>query len=128
MDLYAEIILDHFKHPRHEGLLEKPDIHAEDTNPLCGDKVKVDLRVDGEKKVCDIGFLGEGCAISKASTSILTDELLGKSLDDIENFSQDQLYELIGIEVSPARVKCALLGLSTIKKGIKIYKAEQNIH
>lgn len=126
MDLYAEIILDHFKHPRHEGFLEKPDIHVQDNNPLCGDKVTVDLRIDATGKIIDIGFIGEGCAISKASTSILTDEIIGKSLDEIENMPNEKIYELIGIEVSPARVKCALLGLSTIKKGIKIYKAQLN--
>jgi len=126
MDLYQEIILDHFKYPRNEGLLDKPDIFAEDLNPLCGDKVNINLKVDETGKILQMGFVGEGCAISKASTSILSEDIIGKNIDEIELMPDAKIYEMIHVEVSPARVKCALLGLSTIKKAIKIYKVSKN--
>ncbi len=117
MDLYAEIILDHFKNPHHFGLLNPADLLGQDSNPMCGDKLKISLRIDGGK-VTDVGFEGEGCAISVAAMSILSDEIIGKTLDEVENFSNDDLYELLGVDISPGRVKCALLGLGCLKQMI----------
>lgn len=123
MDIYGEIILDHFKNPRQAGLLEKPDFSCEDHNPLCGDKVKITAKViDGVIK--EFGFIGDGCAISVASTSLLGEKLLGKKLDTIMKMDTDEVVKLLEIPISPGRIKCALLGFSCLKKGATIYKAE----
>jgi len=123
MDLYGEIILDHFKHPRHAGEIADAQISGEDSNPVCGDKVKIWLKLDGER-VEDFAFKGDGCAISVASTSIVGETLKGMTLDGLEKLENDQVYEMIGVPISPGRVKCALLGITCIKKAIKLYKAE----
>lgn len=122
MDLYGEIILDHYKNPHHHGRIEKPTLAAEDSNPLCGDKIRLEMVLDSDGRVSDVGFSGEGCAISQASTSMLTDELIGKTLPEIQNISNENLYEWLQVPLSPARVKCALLGLVVAKKAITIYK------
>jgi nitrogen fixation NifU-like protein len=124
MDLYGEIILDHFKNPRHCGLVKDAQITGEDNNPLCGDKVKTSLKVNQDGVIEDFGFEGDGCAISVASTSILGENLPGMKLKDLENLSNEELYELIAVPISPGRVKCALLGLTCLKKSIKLYQAE----
>lgn len=118
MDLYGEIILDHFKHPHHYGKLEQPTFSAEDVNPLCGDKVQLDVLLDENGKIVDIGFTGEGCAISQASASMLTDELIGKTLEEASKLHNENIYEMMQVPLSPARVKCALLSLVVLKKGI----------
>ena len=123
MDLYGEIILDHFKNPRHAGEISEAEIVGEDLNPLCGDKVKIWLKVE-DGKVLDFSFVGDGCAISVASTSIIGESLKGMELNDLENLENEKVYEMIGVPISPGRVKCALLGITCIKKAIKIYKLE----
>lgn len=122
MDLYGEIILDHYKNPHHHGRIEQPTLWAEDANPLCGDKIRLDVVLDKDGRVSDVGFSGEGCAISQASTSMLTDELIGKTLPEIQNISNENVYEWLQVPLSPARVKCALLGLVVAKKAITLYK------
>jgi nitrogen fixation protein NifU and related proteins len=122
MDLYAEIILDHYKHPHHFGLLKKANLRGKDLNPLCGDKLEITLKVDRNNVVQDVGFKGEGCAISIAAMSILSDEIVGMTLDQIKKIDSKIINQLLQIEVSPGRSKCALLGLSLIKKLIKIYE------
>ncbi len=122
MDLYAEIILDHYQNPHHAGALEQPTVSAQDSNPLCGDKLQLDLRLDETGRILDVGFVGEGCAISQASASMLTDELIGKTLNEAEQLSNEDVYAMIQVPLSPARTKCALLSLSTLKKGILNYK------
>ncbi len=115
--LYAEDILDHYKHPRNYGTLDDPDVHVEANNPLCGDRLSMDLRVrDGV--VEDVRFQGRGCAISQASASILTEMVQGRTLDEVKALTKDDLLEEIGIPVSPARLKCALLSLKVLKAGI----------
>jgi len=126
MDLFAEIILDNYKNPHHFGLIGDAEINASDLNPLCGDKQTVTLKLEDDK-IKDFGFEGSGCAISMAATSLLSDEIIGKSLVEVENIPDQKIYELLGIEISPARVKCALLGLSCIKKAIKWYIAEKKL-
>ncbi|MCC6643921.1 iron-sulfur cluster assembly scaffold protein [Candidatus Peregrinibacteria bacterium] len=121
MDIYAEIILDHFKNPRQAGLIEHADAIAEDLNPLCGDKVKVSLRIkDG--KIAGFGFEGDGCAISVASTSIIGEQLAGLEMEKFLEMSNEEVLEKLGVPISPGRIKCALLGFSCIKKAITVYK------
>lgn len=119
-DLYREQILDHYRNPHNHGELDPNDATFEDTNPLCGDKVRIDLRIS-DNTVADIAFSGRGCAISQASTSILTDLVKGETLDEIMAFDKDDLLDELGIPISPARIKCALLGLHVLKGAIDQY-------
>jgi nitrogen fixation NifU-like protein len=115
--IYREIILDHYQNPRNRGTLDPHDYSYEDSNPLCGDEVRIDVRVkDGA--VDAIAFSGQGCAISQASASILTELVEGKSLDEVKARGKDELLEEIGITLSPARLKCALLSLKVLKAGL----------
>ena len=112
--IYREIILDHYKNPRNKGTLEPHDCTAEDVNPLCGDEVRIDLRFAGGV-VSDVRFEGRGCAVSQASASILTEMIEGKSREELKALTKDDLLEEIGIPVSPARLKCALLSLNVLR-------------
>ena len=113
---YREYILDHYKNPRNFGRLEHPDITHEEDNPLCGDVVGMDFRVkDG--MIEDVRFHGRGCAISQASASLLTERLKGMPLDDAKKINKDDVLGELGIEISPARIKCALLSLKVLKVG-----------
>jgi len=116
-DLYRELILDHYKHPHNYGTLEPADISYEDDNPLCGDRIRIDIRLDGENRVSDVRFSGKGCAISQASASMLTDEIKGKTLEELRHFSKEDLLDLLGVPLSPVRLKCALLSLKVLKAG-----------
>lgn len=116
--------MDHFKNPRNSGLLPDAQIVGEDHNPLCGDKVKTSLKINSDGVIDKFGFEGDGCAISVASTSILGENLTGMKISDLENLDNDELFEMIAVPISPGRVKCALLGLSCLKKSIKLYLAE----
>ncbi|HTO91081.1 MAG TPA: SUF system NifU family Fe-S cluster assembly protein [Candidatus Sulfotelmatobacter sp.] len=116
-DLYRENILDHYKHPRHHGTIENADISYEDGNPLCGDKLRMDFRIrDG--RIEDVAFSGHGCSISQASASMLCERVAGKSLDEVKQLSRDDVLEMLGIELGPVRLKCALLALKTLKAGV----------
>lgn len=114
-DFYKEYILDHYRNPRNFGELDAPDATAEDLNPLCGDRIRFDLKLDGEGRVSDVRFSGKGCAISQASASMLSESLKGEKIEDIARFSQERVLENIGIGISPARMKCAMLGLKVVK-------------
>jgi nitrogen fixation NifU-like protein len=116
-DLYRELILDHYQHPHNHGEIPDADISYEDSNPLCGDKIRIDIKLNGNI-VEQVRFNGKGCAISQASASMLTDELVGKSLDEIKKMDKDFVTNLLGIPLGPARIKCALLPLKVIKAGI----------
>lgn len=120
-DLYREQILDHYRNPHNHGELDPNDASYEDTNPLCGDRIRIDVRFDGDV-VSEIAFSGRGCAISQASTSILTDLVKGESIAEIMEFDKDDLLDELGIPISPARVKCALLGLHVLKGAIDQYQ------
>lgn len=117
--LYREVILDHYKNPRNFGELDPADFTAEDTNPLCGDQIRVDLRVE-DGVVADVKFTGRGCAVSLASASILTELVMGMPLDEVRELTKDDMLEEIGIPVSPARMKCALLGFNVMNLGLAI--------
>lgn len=123
-DMYREVILDHYKNPRNFGTLDPADISYEDDNPLCGDKIRIDLRVDENNRIKEVAFSGHGCAISQASASMLTEEILGKTLDEVKGFGKEQILELLGIELGPVRLKCALLSLKVLKAGAYGIKEE----
>ena len=113
---YREYILDHYKNPRNYGRLEHPDITHEEDNPLCGDVIGMDFRVkDGV--IDDIMFHGRGCAISQASASLLTERLKGMSLENAKKIDKNDVLGELGIDISPARIKCALLSLKVLKVG-----------
>ncbi|MDQ3586933.1 MAG: SUF system NifU family Fe-S cluster assembly protein [Actinomycetota bacterium] len=112
--LYRDNILDHYKHPRNFGTLEPHDLDWHDHNPLCGDELGVHVAVEGGK-VADLRFHGQGCAISQAAASIASEELIGKRLEELPELSADWLIELLGIDISPTRRKCALLSLKVMR-------------
>ena len=114
-DFYKEYILDHYRNPRNFGHLEAPTASAEDLNPLCGDKIRFELLVGDDGRVSDVRFSGKGCAISQASASMLSESLKGEKLEDVARFSQERVLENVGIGISPARMKCAMLGLKVAK-------------
>jgi nitrogen fixation NifU-like protein len=114
--MYREYILDHYKNPRNFGRLEHADISHEENNPLCGDVIGMDFRVRGEV-IEDVRFHGRGCAISQASASLLTERLKGMSLEEARKIDKADVLEELGIEISPARLKCALLSLKVLKVG-----------
>lgn len=115
--IYRELILDHNKNPRNKGTLENPQFTYEDVNPLCGDEIRMDVQTDGER-VTEVRFSGRGCAISQAAASILTEMVEGQSLDAVKAISRDDLLDELGVPISPARMKCAMLGLKVLKAGI----------
>ena len=112
-DLYRDYILEHYRRPHNFGVLETPTASYEGSNPLCGDRITMMLGIE-DGVVRDVAFTGRGCAISQASASLLTDEIKGKTVAEVEKMTPDDLLELIGIEISPARLKCALLSLDTV--------------
>jgi nitrogen fixation protein NifU and related proteins len=116
-DLYRDYILEHYRRPHNFGVLASPSVSLEGSNPLCGDRITLQLRVaDGVLQ--EVAFTGRGCAISQASASLLTDEIKGKPLADVEAFRADDLLDLLGIEISPARLKCAMLSHDTLRKAL----------
>lgn len=130
-DLYTEIILDHFKHPRNKGQIDTRKIgknekllSATEYNPTCGDKVTIQIVIEKSYSktsslIKKIAFIGEGCAISQAATSMLTEQLKGKTFKDLQKMENEDIYKLLQIPISPARVKCALLGFIATKLAIK---------
>jgi len=116
-DLFRENILDHYKHPRNRGTLEHPDISYEDANPLCGDRIRIDVNVE-DGRIAQARFSGVGCSISQAAASMLCEAVEGKSLDEVKGLSRDDVLEMLGIELGPVRLKCGLLALKTLKAGV----------
>ena len=117
-DLYREVIIDHYKNPSHRGRLDPHDISFEDSNPLCGDQLVIDLRVDENDVVTEARFDGHGCAISQASADLLLDAVIGKPLEDVRRMSKQDILDMLGIELGPVRLKCALLSLKVLKAGV----------
>lgn len=117
-DLYRDYILEHYRRPHNFGVLDNPTTSHEGSNPLCGDRLTIQLGIhDGV--VDRVGFTGRGCAISQASASLLTDEIKGKPISEVAGFRADDLLDLLGIEISPARLKCAMLSLDTVQAAVK---------
>lgn len=116
-DLYREMILDHYRNPRRKHLVSPADIDYAEDNPVCGDHLHLTIQLDDQQRVIDIGWEGEGCAISQASASMLYESLVGKTLDEIRAVDKDTVLEMLGIELGPVRLKCALLSLKVLKAG-----------
>ncbi len=116
-DLYREIILDHYENPRNYGELPDADISYEDDNPLCGDRIRIDLKVQ-DGRIVDVRFSGKGCAISQASASMLTERIKGVTVEEARRLTRDDILEMLGIPLGPARIKCALLSLKVLKAGL----------
>jgi nitrogen fixation NifU-like protein len=116
-DLYRDYILEHYRHPHNFGIIEAPDGRYEGANPLCGDRITMMLGIrDGI--VAEVAFTGRGCAISQASASLLTDEIKGKPVEEVAKMTPADVLDLLGIEISPARLKCALLSLDTVSHAL----------
>ncbi|NIM92498.1 MAG: SUF system NifU family Fe-S cluster assembly protein [Anaerolineales bacterium] len=117
-DLYRELIIDRYKNPQMRGTLDPHDYSYEDDNPLCGDKIRIDLRVNGDDVITEAAFDGHGCAISQASADLLVESVVGKNLEDVKCLSKEDVLEMLGIELGPVRLKCALLSLKVLKAGV----------
>ena len=115
-DLYRDNIIDHYQNPRNYGALEHPDISYEDSNPVCGDEIRMDLKIQ-DGRVIDARFQGHGCSISQASASMLTEEIIGKTLEEVKQIDKQYLLDMLGIPLGPVRLKCALLSLKVLKAG-----------
>jgi nitrogen fixation NifU-like protein len=115
--LYREVILEHYRQPHHKGHLAEPTVSVEVDNPLCGDRLAIDLALQ-DGVITDVAFTGRGCAISQASASILSDELVGKSVAEAAELTWHDMMDLLGVEVGPARLKCALLALRGLKMAL----------
>lgn len=117
-DLYREQIIDRYQNPHFRGELDPNDITYEDDNPLCGDHIRIDIRVDENDHVIEAAFSGEGCSISQASADLLVESIIGKSLEDAKGMDKADVLEMLGIELGPVRLKCALLSLKVLKAGV----------
>ncbi len=119
---YREYILEHYRNPRNYGKLEQPDVHAEDSNPLCGDQLAMDLQIAGEqeKRVTAVRFQGRGCAISQAAASMLSEMIEEQPVEDVIKLGKEDILEALGIPISPARTKCAFLSLRVLHRGLAI--------
>ena len=114
-NLYRDFILEHYREPHNRGALDPHDLAFADSNPTCGDELSMTLRLDeARRSIADVAFDGRGCAISQASASIMTDELRGKTLDDVQRMDPRSVIEALGVPIGPARVKCALLGYKVL--------------
>ena|SRR3989338_7324720 len=133
-DMYRENIMDHFKNPRNHGVVENPDIGFADNNPLCGDEIGITVKLKREKTkdkegneeikevIAEIKFNGKGCAISQASASMLTEQVVRMRLEDVKKMKTDDVIKNLGIPLQPIRVKCALLGFKVLEAGIFLYE------
>lgn len=123
---YREYILDHYRSPRNYGKLEQPDIHSEDSNPLCGDQLGMDIKVEGDR-IAAIRFQGRGCAISQAAASMLSEMIEGKTIEEVVKLGKEDVLEALGIAISPARTKCAFLSLRVLHRGLAMAGLEKPI-
>lgn len=117
-DFYRELIIERYKTPHFRGVLDPNDISYEDDNPACGDHIQIDIRLDESQIVTDAMFSGEGCAISQASADLLLESIIGKNLDQVKQLTKEDILEMLGIELGPVRLKCALLPLKVLKAGV----------
>jgi nitrogen fixation protein NifU and related proteins len=142
MDIYAENILDHFHRPRHKGVIQRDDdagadarktgakgrgradlrVRAQDSNPLCGDEIEIELSVDKKGIIKDAKFCGEGCAISQASASMLMEKIIGQKVGALKKLDMKEVRKMLGVELTPVRLKCALLSLNVLKKAVNQIK------
>src|SRR5258708_1040806 len=124
MDYYREYILDHHRNPRNYGTIEQPDAHAEDSNPLCGDKLAIDLRIE-DGRVTEVRFQGRGCAISQAAAWMLSEMIEGHTVDEVIQLGKRDVLDALGISISPARTKCAFLSLRVLHRSLALAGLEK---
>lgn len=117
-DLYREIIIERYKNPAHRGYLDPHDYAFADSNPLCGDHIEITVRVDEQNRIREAAFQGHGCAISQASADLLLESIIGKPLEEVKHLDKDYVLDLLGLELGPVRLKCALLSLKVLKAGL----------
>jgi len=117
-DFYRELIIERYKTPHFKGELDPSDITYEDDNPTCGDHIRIDVRLDENQIVTEAVFSGEGCAISMASADLMLESIIGKSIEDVKELVKEDILDMLGIELGPTRLKCALLPLKVLKAGI----------
>jgi nitrogen fixation NifU-like protein len=118
-NLYRDFILEHYRNPHNQGVLEPHDLQFADSNPTCGDELSMTLRLDeATQQVADVAFIGRGCAISQASASILTDELRGMTVDELRAIDPRDVVENLGVPIGPARLKCALLSYKVVQGAV----------
>ena len=123
MDIYSENIMEHYRYPINIGKLENENVSYKDSNPLCGDNIEVSLLIDNDK-ITDIKYISEGCAISRASSSIISEKIKGMNLKDVLVLNKDFVLDSIGIQLNPIRLKCAMLSLRAIQKAVTKYLGE----
>lgn len=127
-DLYREQILDHYKRPRNYGELEDPTFSHRGENPVCGDDITVDVKLKDDSDVIEsVAFRGDGCAISQAAASLLTEELPGLTLSELHELDRDDVVDLLGVEISPMRIKCAVLAEKVAQDGARIYEGDLDL-
>jgi len=117
-DFYRELIIERYKTPHFRGELDPNDITYEDDNPTCGDHIRIDIRLDENQIVTEAVFSGEGCAISQASADLMLESIIGKSIEDVKEMGKEDILDMLGIELGPTRLKCALLPLKVLKAGV----------
>ena len=117
-DLYRQVLIDRYKNPLFRGSLDPHDIAYEDDNPLCGDHIRIELRVNDEDIVTEAVFDGKGCSISQASADLLVESIIGKSLEEVKKITKEDVLDLRGLALGPVRLKCALLSLKVLKAGV----------
>jgi len=118
-ELYQQNILDHYKHPHNKGVLEVFDMKSQGSNPTCGDKIALYIKLSKNNAVEDVSFDGDGCAISISAVSMLTDHMKWKSLEELKLMTPGDIYDMLGVQIGPARVNCALLGYKALNEAIK---------
>jgi len=123
-DMYRQQILDHYKSPRNYGEMEDPDYSHTGENPSCGDTIQIDVRLDDDETIEYVTFTGDGCAISQASASMLSERLVGMTLDELQALETDDIVEMLGVTISPMRIPCAVLGNQVAQDGAKIHTGE----
>ncbi|AWB27353.1 Fe-S cluster assembly sulfur transfer protein SufU [Halococcoides cellulosivorans] len=127
-DMYRQQILDHYKNPRNYGELDDPTFTHEGENPMCGDNITIDVALDeSESTIERVAFHGDGCAISQASASMLTDRLEGMAIEELEAMDRDDVIDMLGVDISPMRVKCAVLAEKVAQDGYEIYAGEKDL-
>jgi len=125
-DMYRQQILDHYKNPRNYGEIEDPTFTHVGENPMCGDTIEMDVVLDDDEEVIEhVAFRGDGCAISQAAASMLSEELAGMTLDDLQEMDRDDMTEMLGVDISPMRIKCAVLAEKVAQDGAEIYFGEK---
>jgi len=125
-DIYRQQILDHYKNPRNHGELEDPTFSHVGENPMCGDRIELDVALDEEDRIERVAFQGDGCAISQAAASLLSEELPGLTIEELQAMDRDDVIELLGVDISPMRVKCAVLAEKVAQDGAEIHLGERD--